>query len=610
MLLVARKNLFSEKVRLAISVGGVALSVFLIGVLLSLYRGWSEQVGDFVEEVPADLWVVSDGTTDFIAAGSVLPDSLGTQLKFVPEIDEVSPLVVRPMEMYRSGDDPENTFDIQLVGYDPKVGLGGPLRIVDGKSPPGPDEIVIDEATRDRYDVQIGDKLVRGIKSLTVVGVASGGDFVYTQVAHVTLDTAIEFLNLEPQSVRTFFVITLHDPSERDAVAQRLALGLPGVKFVEGEVFADETRDRILSNILPILIVVLIIAFIVGLAVAGLTIYTATVEKAREYGILKAEGFTNPYLYRVVFEQSIVTGVLGFLVGAGLTLIIAPFAEGSRAAVRRLRALAGHPRYRGDDADHVPTRCLHPDPPADEHRSRHGVQRLTMATATQRSILRLEGVSKIYRSGEFSIRALDNANLLVSPGELVAVMGPSGSGKTTLLTIAGALLKPTEGTVHIGDIDVTSLGESKLAEVRRHKVGFIYQSFNLLEALTAVENVRVIIQNGVVKKAEATEKARGLLEMFGLGHRINSLPKKMSDGEKQRVAIARALAKESDLILADEPTANLDAKRGQEVMRLLRDTAIQMERGVVVVSHDDRIRQFANRVVWLEDGRLSDHHPD
>jgi putative ABC transport system ATP-binding protein len=230
--------------------------------------------------------------------------------------------------------------------------------------------------------------------------------------------------------------------------------------------------------------------------------------------------------------------------------------------------------------------------------------------ATQRSILRLEGVSKIYRTGEFSVRALDNATLNVAPGEVVAVMGPSGSGKTTLLTIAGALLKPTEGSVHIGDVDVTRMSEGQLAQVRRHKVGFIYQSFNLLEALTAIENVRVIIQNGVVKRQEATEKARGLLDMFGLSHRINSLPKKMSDGEKQRVAIARALAKDSELILADEPTANLDAKRGQEVMRLLRDTAIQMERGVVVVSHDDRIRQFANRVVWLEDGRLSDHHPD
>lgn len=329
MLLVARKNLFSERVRLAISVGGVALSVFLIGVLLSLYRGWSEQVADFVEEVPADLWVVSDGTTDFIAAGSVLPDALGRQLAFAPEIDAVAPLIVRPMEMYRSGDDPAHTFDIQFVGYDPKIGLGGPLRIVDGKSPPGPEEIVIDEATRRRYNVQIGDKLVRGIKSLTVVGVASGGDFIYTQTAFVTIDTAVQFLNLVPESTRTFFVLTLDDPSRRDVIAQRLSLVHPGVDFVDGETFANETRQRILSNILPILVVVLIIAFVVGLAVAGLTIYTATVEKSREYGILKAEGFTNPYLYRLVFEQSMVTGVLGFLVGAALIVVVAPFAEGT-----------------------------------------------------------------------------------------------------------------------------------------------------------------------------------------------------------------------------------------------------------------------------------------
>ena len=144
MLLVARKNLFAERTRLAISVGGVALSVFLIGILLSLYRGWSQQVGGFVENVPADLWAASDGTTDFVAAGSVLPDSLGVQLRLLPEAETVSPLIVRPMEIYRSGDKKTDTFDLQLVGYDPEIGLGGPLEIADGKSPPGPGEIVVD----------------------------------------------------------------------------------------------------------------------------------------------------------------------------------------------------------------------------------------------------------------------------------------------------------------------------------------------------------------------------------------------------------------------------------------------------------------------------------
>ncbi len=327
MLLVARKNLFAEKTRLAISVGGVALSVFLIGILLSLFRGWNEQVGGFVEKVPADLWVASDGTTDFLAASSVLPDALAARLLITPEVDRVSALIVRPMEVHKTTDDPDDTFDIQLVGYNPASGLGGPIEVIDGKSPPGPGEVVIDEETRSRYDVQIGDQLQRGTETLTVVGVARGGDFVYTQVAFVTTQTAIDFLSLEPPTVRTFILITLDNPEEADLVAQRLELATPGVKYVTPEQFASETRDRILGNILPILIVVLILAFIVGLAVAGLTIYTATVEKSREYGILKAEGFTNPFLYRVVFEQSMITGFLGFALGAGMTILIAPFAQ-------------------------------------------------------------------------------------------------------------------------------------------------------------------------------------------------------------------------------------------------------------------------------------------
>ena len=228
-----------------------------------------------------------------------------------------------------------------------------------------------------------------------------------------------------------------------------------------------------------------------------------------------------------------------------------------------------------------------------------------------RVILDLSGVTKIYGSGEFAVSALKETNFRVLGGESVAVMGPSGSGKTTLLTIAGALLRPTTGSVAICGIDVTQMDESKLAAIRRERIGFVYQSFNLLEALTALENVRIVLQvQRNHSKAHAAERAREMLEVFGLSHRIDSLPKKMSDGEKQRVAIARALAKDPELILADEPTANLDAKRGHEVMALLRQKAMELHKAVVVVSHDNRIREFAHRIVWLEDGRLHDHHPE
>jgi len=327
MLIVARKNLFHERIRLAISVGGVAVSVFLIGILMSLYRGWDQKVGEYVEQVPADVWVASEGATDFINAPSVLPESVGALLGLLPEVDTVSPLIVRPLELTKAGDDPGNEFEVQLVGYDPAIGLGGPLAIVGGKSPPGPGEVVVDKETSDRYGVDVGDRLIRGAQSLTVVGKSSGGDFVFTQVAFVTQETAVDFLELDPESQRTFFLLTLQDPAQTDALAARLEVATTDLVFFTGEEFADKTRDRIMGNILPILVVLLIVAFIVGLAVAGLTIYTATVEKSREYGILKAEGFTNRFLYRVVFEQSLVTGVLGFLLGGGATMLVAPFAQ-------------------------------------------------------------------------------------------------------------------------------------------------------------------------------------------------------------------------------------------------------------------------------------------
>ena len=219
-------------------------------------------------------------------------------------------------------------------------------------------------------------------------------------------------------------------------------------------------------------------------------------------------------------------------------------------------------------------------------------------------VLSMGGVTKVFGSGERAVIALDDVSLEARAGEVVLVMGPSGSGKTTLLTIAGALLRPTRGTVWLCGANVTEMDEGRLASIRREKVGFVYQNFNLLEALTALENVRLTATAGGSNGTVSGVGAREMLEMLGLGHRLNSLPKHLSDGEKQRVAIARALAKSPVLLLADEPTANLDAKRGHEVVQLLRQKALQINKAVIIVSHDHRIRDIADRVVWLEDGRL------
>ncbi|OGO46025.1 MAG: hypothetical protein A2W34_02990 [Chloroflexi bacterium RBG_16_64_32] len=322
VLLIARKNLFSERTRLAISVGGIALSVFLITFLLSLFRGWNEKVGGFVENVDADIWIAREGTTDFLAAGSFLPvEGVDERLSRIDEVERWSPLIVRPMTASKDG----TKMDVQLVGYDPVSAIGGPVRIEEGKGVPGPGEVIVDEGLSRRYGVDIGDSIGAGGRDWRVVGKSSGGDFVASQTIFITFDQAEEALQME--GLATFLLLQVTRPSRAGLVAGMIGNADPAIVTMTGDEFAASTRDRALGDVIPILTVILILAFIVGLAVAGLTIYTATVEKAREYGILKAVGFTNGYLYRVVFEQSLVTGLLGFLLGAGLTVVLGPFTQ-------------------------------------------------------------------------------------------------------------------------------------------------------------------------------------------------------------------------------------------------------------------------------------------
>jgi putative ABC transport system ATP-binding protein len=219
--------------------------------------------------------------------------------------------------------------------------------------------------------------------------------------------------------------------------------------------------------------------------------------------------------------------------------------------------------------------------------------------------LNATGVTKVFGKGHTAVKAVDNVSLNIPPGEVVLIMGPSGSGKTTLITILGGLLSPTEGSVVINHEDITMLKEDKLPQFRLSNIGFIFQSFNVLSALTAEENVAVpLIARGVNRK-QALEKAQDFLKVLGLGERLNNKPADLSGGEKQRVAIARALITDPSIILADEPTANLDSKNGHEVMIKLCGVSCQENKSVVIVSHDQRIKDIAHRVLWIEDGKLT-----
>jgi putative ABC transport system ATP-binding protein len=223
--------------------------------------------------------------------------------------------------------------------------------------------------------------------------------------------------------------------------------------------------------------------------------------------------------------------------------------------------------------------------------------------------LELRAVVKRYASGGEVVRAVDGVTLAVAPGEVVALYGPSGSGKTTLLLLAAGLIRPDEGAVRVGGRDLARLTEEQIAEYQRRDVGFVSQSLDLLPGIPALDNAAVKLLADRVPLAVARREAAPWLERVGLGHRLHHLPAQLSGGERQRVAIARALANGPRLVLADEPTGNLDTARGAEALALLLHVSRERDAAVVIVTHDPEAARIADRVLTLRDGQLASGEP-
>lgn len=220
--------------------------------------------------------------------------------------------------------------------------------------------------------------------------------------------------------------------------------------------------------------------------------------------------------------------------------------------------------------------------------------------------LMMKNISKNYQDGEQVIEVLKNVSLEVAQGEFVAIVGPSGAGKSTFLSIAGALLSPTEGEIAIGGKVLNDLTSKELTKVRLDKVGFIFQGANLIPYLNVRDQLLVIAELSGEKGRGAREKADELLKELGLTARENNYPESLSGGEKQRVAIARALMNDPDIILADEPTASLDANRGHKVVQMIADEVKRKNKAAIMVTHDERVLDLVDRVIRIEDGYLKD----
>ncbi|WNG84065.1 ABC transporter ATP-binding protein [Mycobacterium sp. ITM-2016-00316] len=226
------------------------------------------------------------------------------------------------------------------------------------------------------------------------------------------------------------------------------------------------------------------------------------------------------------------------------------------------------------------------------------------ASATPAPVVDISDVWKLHKLGDEVVKALIAVELRVMPGEFVCLMGPSGSGKSTLLNIMGGLDRPTKGSVAVAGQDTAQLSESQFAALRHDTIGFIFQSYNLIPFLSAVENVELPLMFEPYDRKALRRRATELLEIVGLGHRVHHQPTKMSGGEQQRTAIARSLISNPTLVLADEPTANLDHRTGETVVRMLRDLCSTLGVTVVASTHDPTVADEASRVVRMKDGQI------
>lgn len=338
---IAWKNLVREKTRLAISVGGVAFAVLLILILRGLYSGITAQATEYIRSVGADLWVAQAGTPgDFFHSVSLIPEATEARIASVEGVKEVDALMSVPVVFRLKGTE----VDFRLMGVDPSTGVGGPPGVASGKRTPGPGEIVVDAVFADNHHVAVGDVLdVRGLR-LDVVGVARGGNAVISQFAWAAIDDVRTLLGAK--GVVNYFVVrTARDLS---TIAARIRSAVPGVNPLTQKEFEDKNTADLREGFLPILWVLVVIALAIGVAVIGLTIYTATIEKSREYGVLKAIGFSNRRLFAIVYRQSLSAGAAGFVVGTALSFglaavlerLIPSFATSIRAADVGLAAVA------------------------------------------------------------------------------------------------------------------------------------------------------------------------------------------------------------------------------------------------------------------------------
>lgn len=368
MLFLAVKNLFQERMRLVISAGGVAFSVLLIMSLQGLYQGWSTRIGEYIGTIEADYWITQSGATDMVRSPSVLPLTEGDRLDGIDGIDSVKPFSGRRVSFVRGDDD----VNLYVVAVDTENDVGAPARVVQGKTIPQRGELIIDRVVAQSEDIAIGDIVSVGGQELEVVGYSEGGYLLTFSFAFITTSDAEAIRQLP--GMTSYFLVSLRADANRAQVLAAIEDDA-AVDAIAKDQFIQNNVAIVEDTVLPIILVLVVIGFAVGMAVIGLTIFTSTIEKAKEYGVLKAIGVSNRQLYIVVIEQALIAAAIGYALGLGLavgaSVVATRFVPQFITEIRPLDAalVFGATLVMGVAAAFIPVRRLSRIDPAEVFRS-------------------------------------------------------------------------------------------------------------------------------------------------------------------------------------------------------------------------------------------------
>lgn len=314
MISIALRNLLAEKTRFVISVGGVAFSVMLILIILSLYQGWRIKATEYIRKVDTDLWVSQEGSSDITNSASYITPEIAEQIKQIRGVKEVNKFVGRSID-FKIKDKDSSAY---IVGYNVDNPVAGPQHLIRGTDKIERGEIVIDNVLARSKGVGMGDLIQIFGKTFKVVGIAEGANMFLFQFSFVRTEDAIDLFQID--QIANFYLVKV-DSGRLDAVKEAIAK-IKGIDALTRDEFVSKNKKIIDEVFLPIILVLVIISELVGTAVIGLTIYTATIEKTREFGVIKALGATNLQLYRIIFEQSLLSGIVGYFIGVGFTYVL------------------------------------------------------------------------------------------------------------------------------------------------------------------------------------------------------------------------------------------------------------------------------------------------